>query len=62
MSATAAAAIAGAATLAGAGISSYGSAQANKRGVELTREMRQSDIDMWNKTNAYNSPIQQMVS
>ena len=55
-----AAAIAGAASLAGAGLSAYGSAQANKKGIALAREMRQSDIDMWHKTNAYNSPIQQM--
>lgn len=56
----AAAVITGAASLAGAGLSAYGSAQANKKGVALAREMRQSDIDMWHKTNAYNSPIQQM--
>lgn len=55
-----AAGIAGAAALAGAGISAAGAAQANKRGVALTREMRQSDIEMWHKANEYNSPIQQM--
>lgn len=60
MSAIAAAGIAGASALAGAGISAAGAAQANRRGVALTREMRQSDIEMWHKANAYNSPIQQM--
>lgn len=55
-----AAGIAGAASLLGAGISAAGAAQANRRGVALTREMRQSDIEMWHKANAYNSPIQQM--
>jgi hypothetical protein len=55
-----AAAITGAAALAAAGIGAAGAAKANKRGVALAREMRQSDIDMWHKTNAYNSPAMQM--
>ena len=52
--------IAGAGSLLGSGLSSLGAANANRRGAELTREMRQSDIEMWNKANEYNSPIQQM--
>ena len=39
MSAIGSAAIAGAASLAGAGLSAYGSAQANKQGIALAREM-----------------------
>lgn len=55
-----AAGIAGGAQLLGSGISAYGAAQANRRGIKLAREMRKSDIEMWHEANKYNSPIMQM--
>lgn len=60
MSAIGAAAIAGAAALGGSALSSIGAAKANKLGAQLTREARDYDFAMWNRTNEYNSPSQQM--
>lgn len=59
MSATAAA-IAGAATIAGAGIAASGQGKANKLGAKLTREGRAYDRQQWEDTNTYNSPAMQM--
>lgn len=55
-----AAAIGAAASIAGAGLSAYGAGKANQKSVDLAREMRRSDIEMWNKQNEYNSPAMQM--
>ena len=60
MSAIGAAAIAGTASLIGTGLSAYGAGKANQKSVDLTREMRRSDIEMWHKQNEYNSPVMQM--
>lgn len=55
-----AAAIAGAATVAGAGIAAAGQGKANKLGAKLTREGRAYDRQQWEDTNEYNSPLMQM--
>lgn len=60
MSAIAAAAIT-AGGQAGSGILGYlGQRQANKTNLKLAEQARQHDIDMWNRTNAYNTPEMQM--
>nr|QJB18775.1 MAG: DNA pilot protein [Microvirus sp.] len=55
-----AAAIAGTAAVAGAGIAAAGQGKANKLGAKLTREGRAYDRQQWEDTNTYNSPLMQM--
>lgn len=60
MSAIGAAAIAGASSLIGSGLSTAGAFKMNKRAVDYAREARREDIKQWHLQNYYNSPIQQM--
>jgi hypothetical protein len=69
---TVSALIAGGSAIAGGGISAASAGKANKRGEKLAHEQmdwneqqwekqRQHSIDMWNKVNSYNHPIEQMA-
>ena len=60
MSAIGAAAIAGASSLIGSGLSTAGASKMNKRAVDYAREARREDIKQWHLQNYYNSPTQQM--
>lgn len=60
MSATGAAAIAGASSIIGTGLSTLGAGQMNQRAVRYAREARAEDIKQWHLQNYYNSPKQQM--
>ena len=39
----------------------FGQRSANKTNIQLAREQRQWDLDMWNKQNEYNNPKNQML-
>lgn len=44
----------------GANLAYKGQKQANKTNIQLAREARTHDVDMWNKQNEYNTPAMQM--
>ena len=44
------------------GLSSiFGQRSANQTNIQLAREQRQWDLDMWNRQNEYNNPKNQML-
>ena len=44
------------------GLSSvFGQRSSNKTNIQLAREQRQWDLDMWNRQNEYNNPKNQML-
>lgn len=52
-------AIAGAGLLQGV-VSSFGQSSANKTNVQLSKEAREWDLEMWNRQNQYNLPANQI--
>lgn len=55
------AAIAGGISQLGSGLFGYlGQKQANKTNIQLAKDAREHDVNMWNMQNAYNTPAMQM--
>ena len=52
--------IGGVSSLFGSGMSYKGQREANKTNIELARQGREHDVNMWNKQNEYNTPEMQM--
>lgn len=52
--------ISGIGSIVGAGASYKGQKSANKTNIQLAKEGREHDVNMWNKQNEYNTPEMQM--
>lgn len=52
--------IGGVSSIFGSGMSYKGQREANKTNIELARQGREHDVNMWNRQNEYNTPEMQM--